>query len=224
MNFGKRVRKARVLKGLSQKELGDIVGLKQSTISEMESSVLGNTPKIEEIAKALGTTVDYLKSGIENELDIVDIVDIYGHPVNLKNYIWVPRYDIKASAGHGCAISEENRIDSFPFPKDVAKELRFESRSNLIVIGVKGDSMLGEIDDGDNILVDRDIIDPSTGIFVIRLENELLVKRILRKPGGIIDVISSNPLYPMFTIDMNEPPSDFSVIGKVLWSGSIKKM
>lgn len=224
MNFGKRVRRARMLKGLNQKELGDMIGLKQSTISEMESSVLGNTPKIKELAEALGTTVNYLKNGFEDDAPISEVTDIQGQLVNLNKFIWIPRYDIRASAGYGCDISEENRIESFPFPIDVAEKLNFKDRANLIVIGVKGDSMLGEIDDGDNILVDCDITDPNTGVFVIRLENDLLVKRILRKPNGIIDVISTNPLYPTYTIDMKNPPSDFSVIGKVLWSGNIKKM
>ena len=59
MNFGKRVKRARQLKGYSQKELGNLVGLKQSTISEIESSEEQNTNKVAELAEILGVTTDY---------------------------------------------------------------------------------------------------------------------------------------------------------------------
>ncbi|MDM1546154.1 helix-turn-helix transcriptional regulator [Ignatzschineria indica] len=89
----------------------------------------------------------------------------------------------------------------------------------LIVIGVKGDSMEGEINNGDIILINKEDNALLNGIYVIRIEGDLIVKRIQRLPGGIIKVISANSAYESFEIDTNNPPLDFEAIGRVVWHG-----
>lgn len=216
MNFGKRVKRARQLKGYSQKELGNLVGLKQSTISEIESSEEQNTNKVAEIAEVLGVTTDYLIFG-ENHSTTSSA---HANDDN-RIFVWVPLYEISASAGYGATIPfmEESRW-SFPIPENSLKDMGAIDRKSLIAMNVRGDSMIGDLNDGDYIIVDTSITDPGAGIYVIRLNNELLVKRINRKPGGIIDVISTNPLFDTFTIDLNSMPYDFSIVGKVVWSAS----
>src|SRR3546814_11782305 len=78
-----------------------------------------------------------------------------------------------------------------------SRDLGAEPRA-LSIIRVEGDSMAPTLDDGDDILVDggdaaarlRD------GIYVLRMDDVLMVKRIARAPGqGRISVISDNPHY-----------------------------
>ena len=90
---------------------------------------------------------------------------------------------------------------------------------SLIVIGVKGDSMEGEINNGDIILINKEDNALLNGIYVIRIEGDLIVKRIQRLPGGIIKVISANSAYESFEIDTNNPSLDFEAIGRVAWHG-----
>ena len=57
MNFGKNVKEIRESKGLSQRELGELLGVKQQTIAQYEALI--NAPKsvtVDKIAKALGVT------------------------------------------------------------------------------------------------------------------------------------------------------------------------
>lgn len=57
MNFGKNVKEIRESRGLSQRELGEILGVKQQTIAQYEALI--NAPKsatVDKIANALGVT------------------------------------------------------------------------------------------------------------------------------------------------------------------------
>jgi ribosome-binding protein aMBF1 (putative translation factor) len=60
MTLGEQVRKYRMLKEWSQKELGERAGLKHNTISEMETNSEGSVKAITKVAEALGIDRDYL--------------------------------------------------------------------------------------------------------------------------------------------------------------------
>lgn len=221
MNFGKRVKRARQLKGYSQKELGNLVGLKQSTISEIESSEESNTNKLIELAEALNVTTDYLNFGDDVPEEFLSTQNPND---DNRNFIWFPLYEVSASAGCGAVVPfmEESNW-GFPVPECALKDMGIVDKKSLIAMMVRGDSMIGDLNDGDYIIVDTSVTDPGAGIYVIRLNSDLLVKRISRKPGGIIDVISTNPLFEPFSINLNEMPYDFSIIGKVVWSAGTPK-
>jgi len=60
------------------------------------------------------------------------------------------------------------------------------------------------------------------GIFVIRSDSLLMVKRIQRQLGNRLRISSDNPAYESFMIDLNKENLDFDIVGKVIWI--IKKM
>jgi putative repressor protein len=92
---------------------------------------------------------------------------------------------------------------------------------NLSVISVKGDSMEGVLNDGDTILINRSETTPRDGLYVLRINENLLVKRLQVIPGGIVNVISANEAYPAFEIDLNKMTEDVAIIGRVEWFGRI---
>lgn len=55
-------------------------------------------------------------------------------------------------------------------------------------------------------------------IYVLRMDGTLLVKRVLVYPGKQLEIRSDNLEYNPFTIDLKDPPEDFAVVGRVLWS------
>jgi len=84
---------------------------------------------------------------------------------------------------------------------------------------VQGDSMLPTLNDGDDILVDRSASGKhfSDGIFVLRLEDTLMVKRFAVHPGDdTLTISSDNPAYPSWT---NCKRASVNVIGRVIWAG-----
>lgn len=110
--------------------------------------------------------------------------------------IAVPRIDADAHAGAGGLVEDdrnggEERID----PRVVAR--LGVSPATLTMITAHGDSMEPLIHDGDALFVDMADrrLSSRPGIFVIRLDDALLVKRVARI-GLEVQVTSDNPITP----------------------------
>lgn len=131
--------------------------------------------------------------------------------------VLVPRLRLGASAGSGAHAEGEEQAGRIGFESRWLKKLS-NSPDALSIIQVAGDSMTPTLGDGDDILVDRaDAADRlRDGIYVIRMDDQLLVKRLAPRPAHRISVISDNPAYPSWD---DADPRDIAVIGRVIWAG-----
>jgi phage repressor protein C with HTH and peptisase S24 domain len=75
------------------------------------------------------------------------------------------------------------------------------------------------LNDRDVILVNHADTSPASGLYVLRVEGDLIVKRVQKLPGGKLKVLSANQAYEPFEIDPASPVGDFAVIGRVVWFG-----
>lgn len=135
-----------------------------------------------------------------------------------RAFFGVPRLAVGASAGAGALAGEEIRVGAIGFdPGWLRREGLIPER--LSVVRVEGDSMMPTLADGDEIMVDtgdraerlRD------GIYVIRIDDAIKVKRLSRAPGrGRVSVVSDNPAYPRFD---DVALSDVGIVGRVVWTG-----
>ena len=132
--------------------------------------------------------------------------------------ILVPKLAIGASAGAGASVDGEPVEGEVAFDPKWLRDLGADPRA-LSIIRVEGDSMAPTLDDGDDILVDggdaaarlRD------GIYVLRMDDVLMVKRIARAPGqGRISVLSDNP-HSRSWDDL--PMAALQLGGRVVWTG-----
>jgi phage repressor protein C with HTH and peptisase S24 domain len=89
----------------------------------------------------------------------------------------------------------------------------------LSIIRVEGDSMVPTLADGDEILVDRA---DSTGrlrdgIYVLRLEGALMVKRLAFNPAArTVTIRSDNSAYPSWE---DCDPAKVELVGRAVWVG-----
>lgn len=134
------------------------------------------------------------------------------------NMVLVPKLAIGASAGAGRSIDGEPVEGAVAFDPKWLRELGADLRA-LSIIRVEGDSMAPTLNDGDDIMVDggdagarlRD------GIYVLRMDDVLMVKRVARAPGqGRLSVISDNPHYKSWD---DLPMASVQLIGRVMWTG-----
>jgi phage repressor protein C with HTH and peptisase S24 domain len=131
----------------------------------------------------------------------------------------VKRHPVAVSAGPGAVVAEEFGKAYFGFDDRWLKALTQTPADKLSIVRVEGDSMAPTLNAGDDILVDlgdaaerlRD------GIYVLRVEDSVVVKRIALNPmRRSVTVQSDNPAYadwPDCGID------ELNCIGRVIWAG-----
>jgi phage repressor protein C with HTH and peptisase S24 domain len=131
----------------------------------------------------------------------------------------VKRHPVSVSAGPGAVVTEELGKPYFAFDERWLKALTASRPSNLSIVRVEGDSMAPTLNAGDEILVDLgDAGDRlRDGIYVLRIDDAVVVKRVALNPvGRRVTVQSDNPAYPDWpdcSLD------DIKPIGRVIWAG-----
>ena len=140
-------------------------------------------------------------------------------PRGSQGLVNVKRHPVMVSAGPGAIVTEELGKPYFAFDERWLKALTPSGPSNLSIVRVEGDSMAPTLNAGDDILVDlgdsaerlRD------GIYVLRIDDALVVKRLALNPvGGRVTVQSDNPAYPDWP---DCTLKDIHPIGRVIWAG-----
>ena len=131
------------------------------------------------------------------------------------NRFYMVRYfsSVNASAGGG-ADNEELEFeplmleDNFVLSLGGEKELR-----HIEAINVSGDSMEPSFSYNDIIFINRSKTDISRGgIFTIRTEHGLFIKRLQVRIDGKLDIISDNKDYPTYVA----PKDEVEIIGRVV--------
>ena len=136
-----------------------------------------------------------------------------------EGLIAVNRTAVRASAGPGAIVSEESGRPYFAFDERWLRALTASPSDKLSIIRVEGDSMAPTLNPGDDILVDLADCEERLrdGVYVLRIDDALVVKRIALHPiGGRVTVQSDNPAYPDW------PDCDLgnlNCIGRVIWAG-----
>jgi phage repressor protein C with HTH and peptisase S24 domain len=134
------------------------------------------------------------------------------------------RGNLSASMGYGIEIADETSTGFYPIPKILARSLGL-SKNLSEYVPAEGDSMLPTIEGGSMLIVDhtrKDVIDGK--IYCVRLNNKLMAKRLQFLPPNRINVISDNPKYKPFEVDLSkELDYDFAIIGEVRWWGTIAR-
>jgi phage repressor protein C with HTH and peptisase S24 domain len=137
-------------------------------------------------------------------------------------YVYIPLYDIRAGAGRAVVVDNgEGVVDSLAFKEDWIRASLHVTPKDLRLVYVEGDSMEPDLRAGDIILIDHtDTSARREGIYVIRMDDALLVKYLQRLPGGVIKVMSRNPAYQPFEVAAGslEAQNSFAVVGRVVWA------
>jgi phage repressor protein C with HTH and peptisase S24 domain len=130
----------------------------------------------------------------------------------------VPRLDVGAAAGAGAVDASERALGRIGFDPRWLRRLGVAAETAAL-IRVEGDSMEPTLSDGDEILVDR--ADRAgrlrDGLYVLRMEGLLLVKRLAISPAARrVSILSDNPAYPGWP---DCDPAAVDIVGRVVWVG-----
>ena len=216
---------------LKPSAISKAIGMSQPGFSRIwYEGGLPNAETLIKIRESTGCDLNWLLTGkgspyIDND-QAVEVrthsdgtaTDTLGNPVNLDEFVFIPRYDVYAAAGHGYPAEDDKPLFCMAFRRYWIENYVTRQLDKLSVIAVKGDSMEGVLNHGDNILVNHAETTPRDGLYVIRIDNDLFVKQIQKLPGKLL-VKSSNPAYEPSEIHLNDDSQNVAIIGRVEWYG-----
>lgn len=192
----------------SDYELAKILGITHSAVAgyrRRENSLpLAQCLKVSELT---GKTLDWLILGKGSDTDTASKKSV----TSIPNVVLVPLYDVPVSAGYGSFFDSENIIQQIPFDAEwLDREDLIADR--LACLPIEGDSMSPGLKTSDIVLVDL-THQRGDGVFVLRLNGALRIKRLQWLADGRLRISSDNPIYEMEYVDPNTPPDDFAIIG-----------
>jgi phage repressor protein C with HTH and peptisase S24 domain len=162
------------------------------------------------LARAGGVSVEWLATGAEP----AQSGRAGARAGDSGDYIFMPRNRVRLSGARKGVIRSEQVVDSIAFRAAWIKQrLKAEPR-DLILIEAEGDSMAPTIEDSDLMLAT--LSEPrfrQDGIYLLRREDGIEVKRIQRRPDGKLVLRSDNQKYEAMVV-----PS-VGILGRVLWIG-----
>jgi len=145
-------------------------------------------------------------------------------PAEVEDYVYVPYYDVRASAGHGAFVSDQRAARHFAFDRDWLVKQLGVGPARLALLPVSGWSMEPDLHDGDLVMIDRSDIEVlREGVYVFELDDRLYVKRLSLR-GDRLVVASSNGDYPPSELNTLQENPSFRLHGRVLGSPSFKRL
>ncbi|MDO5061991.1 MAG: XRE family transcriptional regulator [Peptostreptococcaceae bacterium] len=204
-------------KGMTQRELAQIVGVTEVTISRYINGT--REPKgtvLKDIADALDIPVASLILPIDAMSYIAEKAgDLYqaalSAPREMLEYIKIPVLGLVKAGLPSEAI--EDVLDWEEVPKDWMK-----GGKEYFALEISGDSMLPRMEEGDVIIVQKQSwCDKSGDVMVVRVNgDEATVKKVLLQENGILLVAYNSEYQPIFYSkkDIKELPVEY--IGKVV--------
>lgn len=191
-------------------------------------------PKVEllvQVASVTGRSIDWL-IGFSDEdrrfhaAQPSAAIVAEGHAQNWADFVQVPLYRVKASAGHGAQIDREDVDQYLAFRRDFLHDRLHISGNGLYCVRVTGVSMEPILRDGNPVLIEPtggEVL--AEGPHLLRLEGALLLKNLQRLPGGRLRIWSENHLTNAYQpIEVDWPPRegvDLQVFGRVRWSDNV---
>jgi len=200
----------------SQADLADKLEMDPSYLSQIAginpSKNIG-TRVARDIEKKLGLSdgwMDRDHSGESTDLALGEGSPGSGAPPS------IPVYAITAGMGRGKFPDSEQVLKIVVFDPATLRDMNLSGSSHgIVAVYADGESMLPTIPPKSLVFVDRNQRDLRDGVYLVRLEDMIYVKRLQRLPNHKVKVISDNPIYEPFDVDLKNG-DDFEILGKVL--------
>ena len=231
--LGQRMKEARKQAGLLQVDLAAALGDRyaHNDISRVESGERGlRLDGLANAAMELGVSADYLlgltddptpaaqRLGAEAQGPIKGIAetpagyDPTDYAASDRRPVEVS--EVASAAGVGAEVFDETPVGLLWFRNDWLDSHAIDPKQ-CNIISVQGESMEPTLPDGCSILVDRKRGEPHEGrIYVMRTDEGLVVKRLVKDEKGRWLVVSDNPDWPPAPLLYGT-----DIIGEVRWLG-----
>ena len=228
-SIGQRIKRRRREMNFTQQQVADAVGVNRVTVTNWEKGDTNPKGKnLSRLAQTLLCEQNWVLYGASigkaamtaNMAALLSTVkqDNPEEDPSESDHVKIKRFNVELSAGHGASIDDESVIDELYFRKDWIESLKLNI-DHLVVLHARGDSMAPRIQHGDVVLTDLSDTKIQDGkVYAIRIEDQLIIKRIHMHYNGSLIIHSDNnsPEYcDMPVAKVNVP--DINILGRVLW-------
>lgn len=167
------------------------------------------------IAEAASVSLDWLVFGREVGVEIAPSSPSIG--ASAPEVLDVPFYDIRVSAGPGAIPLTEEPAAHIGVNRQILGKLGLRA-SDCAVFTVSGDSAEPTMSDGDYVMVDLSAKElRNGGMYVIGIDDDVVVKRVERLVDGSVRLRSDNPNYSPQVVSTSDVDR-LRVIGRVRWA------
>lgn len=191
--LGENLKNIRKAKKMTQKQLAQKSGVKQSVISDLETGNAKSTGSILELANALGVTAEELKKGAFDEVSLTNVIPV--SPRMAPVLSWV-----QAGTMTNVEAVDMSQVEEWlPLPDGDCEKCFY--------LKVQGLSNYPDFHEGDYILVDPTLpfCDMNSGdIVVVRKVDEATFKKLVIEPDGTKYLKAINPDFKPNIIPLDE--------------------
>ena len=222
--IGERLRIARELRGKTQRRLAQEIGTTPSHLSSMERGRVGTSSRTARtVARVLKVSVDYLMGLTDDPRSAAEMLaNLETKDAELraiKNAYtegdFVAISEVDTSAGAGAVVQDESVTGHMQFPHRWLRNRGLRAAACRI-IRVTGESMEPTLPNRAAVLVYLGSRHRTDGkIFVIRIGDDLVVKRTVLDPEAGWLLVSDNP--DKTTWATRPWPESAEIVGEVKW-------
>mgnify|MGYP003616563125 CR=1 FL=1 len=200
--LGENLKKIRKAKKMTQKELAQKSGVKQSVISDLETGNAKSTGSILELANALSVTAEELKKGVFDETSLTNVATVVPRMAPVLSWV-------QAGTMTNVQAVDMSQVEEWlPIPDGDCEKCFY--------LKVQGLSNYPEFHEGDYILVDPTLpfSDMNSGdIIVVRKFDDATFKRLVIEPDGTKYLQAINPEFKPNIIPLDQ---DCEFVGEVV--------
>ena len=125
---------------------------------------------------------------------------------------------VKASAGGGNELEGVRSYQTGELMPIAKAFFKVPPGKNLGSMEVEGESMMPMLRSGDWVIFREDGAFTGDGLYVVNFSDQLMVKILQLTPRGMLKIISVNPNFQSYEVDLNETQEFFKIVGKVVKS------
>lgn len=200
--LGENLKKIRKAKKVTQKELAQKSGVKQSVISDLETGNAKSTGSILELANALGVTAEELKKGVFDEASLTNVAPVTVRMAPVLSWV-------QAGTMTNVEAVDMSQIEEWlPLPDGDCEKCFY--------LKVQGLSNFPDFQEGDYILVDPTLqfSDMNSGdIVVVRKFDDATFKKLVIETDDTKYLQALNPEFKPNIIALDE---DCRFVGEVV--------
>jgi len=191
-------------KGVSQYALAQKIGVAPNTISQIATGQRNPSfDLLEKITGALGVSLPEFFACKDD---------------SLPEIVFVERVKARPRGGTGGLETDAESSNMYSFHSSFIARKR-GNPADMKIFEVAGDSMSPTLNNGDLIMVNLLDTDVRTGcVYLLRIGDELMVKRLENRPGNMLLIRSDNPAYEDIPVSKGDSSGEVQIYGRMVWS------